>query len=178
MNKYKTKAAVEKLLGVTVEQNGNSFSYKGSLYLRGTQITALPENLNVGGSLYLRGTQITALPENLNVGGYLDLEGTQITALPENLNVGGSLYLRGTQITALPENLNVGGYLVSEPIGSRKDRTSYHISKDVVHCGCFKGTLNEFEAEVNCTHPYGVFREEYDSFIKDAKYWKSNFDNK
>ena len=118
MNKYKTKAAVEKLLGVTVEQNGNSFSYKGSLYLR------------------------------------------------------------GTQITALPENLNVGGYLVSEPIGSRKDRTSYHISKDVVHCGCFKGTLNEFEAEVNCTHPYGVFREEYDSFIKDAKYWKSNFDNK
>ena len=138
MNKYKTKAAVEKLLGVTVEQNGNSFSYKGSLYLRGTQITALPENLNVGGSLYLR----------------------------------------GTQITALPENLNVGGYLVSEPIGSRKDRTSYHISKDVVHCGCFKGTLNEFEAEVNCTHPYGVFREEYDSFIKDAKYWKSNFDNK
>ena len=32
------------------------------------------------GSLYLRGTQITALPDNLTVGGYLDLEGTKITA--------------------------------------------------------------------------------------------------
>ena len=31
----------------------------GSLYLSGTQITELPDNLTVGGSLYLRGTQIT-----------------------------------------------------------------------------------------------------------------------
>ena len=65
-----------------------------------------------GGSLYLRGTGITALPDNLTVGGYLDLEGcTGITALPDNLTVGGSLYLRGTGITALPDNLTVGGYL-------------------------------------------------------------------
>ena len=34
---------------------------------------------NNGGSLYLRGTQITQLPEGLTVGGYLDLRGTQIT---------------------------------------------------------------------------------------------------
>ena len=33
-----------------------------------------------GGYLDLRGTQITALPDNLTVGGYLDLRGTQITA--------------------------------------------------------------------------------------------------
>ena len=53
-----------------------------------------------GGSLDLRDTQITALPEGLTVGGSLDLENcTQITALPEGLTVGGSLYLRGTQIT-------------------------------------------------------------------------------
>ena len=32
-----------------------------------------------GGSLDLRGTNITALPDNLTVGGYLDLEGTNIT---------------------------------------------------------------------------------------------------
>ena len=36
-----------------MEENG------GSLYLSGTQITALPDNLTVGGSLNLRGTQIT-----------------------------------------------------------------------------------------------------------------------
>ena len=33
-----------------------------------------------GGSLYLRGTQITALPDNLTVVGWLDLSGTQIIA--------------------------------------------------------------------------------------------------
>ena len=33
----------------------------------------------VGGSLYLRGTSITALPDNLTVGGSLDLRGTSIT---------------------------------------------------------------------------------------------------
>jgi hypothetical protein len=85
--------------------------WAGDLYLRGTGITALPENLSVGGYLDLQGTGITALPENLSVGGYLDLRGTGITALPENLSVGGYLYLQGTGITALPENLSVGGDL-------------------------------------------------------------------
>ena len=33
-----------------------------------------------GGSLYLSGTQITSLPDNLTVGDWLDLSGTQITA--------------------------------------------------------------------------------------------------
>ena len=75
----------------------------GSLDLRGTQITSLPDNLTVGGSLYLSGTQITSLPDNLTVGDWLDLRGTQITSLPDNLTVGGWLYLRGTQI-AHPKN--------------------------------------------------------------------------
>ena len=87
----------------------------GSLDLRGTQITALPDNLTVGGSLDLRGTQITALPDNLTVGGWLDLSGTQITALPDNLTVGGSLDLSGTQITAKERkkvrSLNNGDYV-------------------------------------------------------------------
>lgn len=52
-----------------------------------------------GGSLYLRGTGITKLPDNLTVGGYLDLSGTGITELPDNLTVGGSLDLSGTGIT-------------------------------------------------------------------------------
>ncbi len=81
------------------------------MYLRGTQITSLPDNLTVGGYLDLEGTQITSLPDNLTVGGSLDLEGTQITSLPDNLTVGGDLYLEGTQITSLPDNLTVGGSL-------------------------------------------------------------------
>ena len=61
-----------------VVKDGKPF-YGDSLDLRGTGITALPDNLTVGGSLYLRGTGITALPDNLTVGGYLDLRGTGIT---------------------------------------------------------------------------------------------------
>ena len=64
----------------TFENLQNLMDNKGNLYLRGTQITALPDNLTVGGWLDLRGTQITALPDNLTVGGWLDLRGTQITA--------------------------------------------------------------------------------------------------
>ena len=84
----------------------------GTLYLSGTAITALPDNLTVHEDLYLSGTPITALPDNLKVSGDLDLSGTPITALPDNLKVGGNLNLTGTPtITALPDNLKVGGNL-------------------------------------------------------------------
>ncbi len=97
---------------LTIKKANELMKDNGStLYLSGTQITSLPENLTVGSTLYLSGTQITSLPENLTVGGTLYLSGTQITSLPENLTVGGSLYLRDTQITSLPENLTVGGSL-------------------------------------------------------------------
>ena len=98
---------------LTLEQAQEMMEHNGgSLDLRGTGITSLPDNLTVGGSLYLRGTQITALPDNLTVGGSLYLEGCAgITSLPDNLTVGGLLDLSGTQITALPDNLTVGGGL-------------------------------------------------------------------
>ena len=94
----------------------------GGLDLSGTKITALPDNLTVGGSLDLSGTNITALPDNLTVGGWLDLSGTKITALPDNLTVGGSLYLSGTNITALPDNLTVGGSLDLSGTGIKRKK--------------------------------------------------------
>jgi hypothetical protein len=60
------------------EKFSGPISVGGYLYLGGTGITALPDNLSVGGSLYLSGTGITALPDNLSVGGYLYLGGTGI----------------------------------------------------------------------------------------------------
>ena len=71
-----------------------------SLWLEGTAITALPDNLTVGGSLYLYGTAITALPDNLTVGGWLYLYGTAITPLFEydrdyRLDRAGDRYIAG-----------------------------------------------------------------------------------
>ena len=65
--------------------------------------------VTVGGSLDLRHTNITELPDNLTVGGWLDLRHTNITELPDNLTVGGSLDLSNTNITELPDNLMVDG---------------------------------------------------------------------
>ena len=66
-----------------------------------------------GGYLYLSGTGITALPDNLTVGSYLYLIGTCITSLPDNLTVGGSLYLSGTGIidTRKVKKLHDGDYV-------------------------------------------------------------------
>jgi len=105
------------LRGTGITSLPDNLTVGGSLDLRGTGITSLPDNLTVGGSLYLRGTGITSLPDNLTVGGSLYLRGTGITSLPDNLTVGGSLYLEGTGITSLPDNLTVGGYLDLEGTG-------------------------------------------------------------
>ena len=123
----------KKETGYTLQYDDGKYSYGGYLYLRGTQITSLPDNLTVGGYLDLRGTQITSLPDNLTVGGSLYLRGTQITSLPDNLTVGGYLYLRGTQITSLPDNLTVGGslYLEGTQITSLPDNLTVGGSLDL-----------------------------------------------
>ena len=41
-----------KITGYTLEAKDGKLHYGGSLYLRGTSITALPDNLTVGGKLF------------------------------------------------------------------------------------------------------------------------------
>ena len=71
-------------------------------------------NISVGGSLFLRDTKITSLPDNLSVGGDLDLRETNLASLPDNLSIGGSLNLWGTNITSLPDNLSIGGKIYKD----------------------------------------------------------------
>ena len=91
-------------------KNGELF-YDDDMWLGGSEITQLPDNLTVNGNLDLSGTDITVLPNNLTVGGYLELWNTCIKYLPDSLTVGDSLDLRGTGIISLPDNLTVGGVL-------------------------------------------------------------------
>jgi hypothetical protein len=101
-DKAKLSVAIKKLDGGALEQSLRA----NQLELAKVMIAA---GMKVGGSLYLRGTAITALPENLSVGGSLDLQGTAITALPENLSVGGWLYLQGTAIGSVPKSAKIKG---------------------------------------------------------------------
>ena len=130
-------AKFKKETGVNLQIKDGKPHFGGSLYLRGTSITALPDNLTVGGDLYLEGTAVTALPDNLTVGGDLDLEGTAVTALPDNLTVGGYLDLRGTSITALPDNLTVGGdlYLRGTSITALPDNLTVGGALDLENTG-------------------------------------------
>ncbi len=91
-------------------KNGELF-YDDDMWLGGSKITQLPDNLTIYGHLDLSGTIITVLPNNLTVRGYLELWNTCINTLPDNLIVGGSLFLNNTGIKSLPNNLTVGGSL-------------------------------------------------------------------
>ena len=52
----------------------------------------LPAGSSIDCDLDLRGTAITALPDNLSVGGDLDLSGTAITNLPKTAKIRGNVY--------------------------------------------------------------------------------------
>ena len=66
--------------------------------------------------------------------------------------------LRGANL----RGANLRGALLSstdiyaiQNIGTRHDTTFYHVSTDLILCGCFSGTLEEFEAKVKATHSAG-----------------------
>jgi len=125
MNLYKFHSNPDELIGYTdrdfylgdeakelILQGKEVTKVIGTLDLRDTLITSLPDNLKVGGYLWLSRTQITSLPDNLTVGGLLDLTGTKITSLPDNLTVGGNLWLEDTpnlDKNNLPSSLAVKG---------------------------------------------------------------------
>ncbi len=52
-------------------------------------------------------------------------------------------------------------------IGSAKRRTTYNATKDIVWCGCFAGTFDEWVAKVRKTYPdeNNVYRKEYEAAI-------------
>ena len=63
-----------------------------------SNITSLPDGLEVNGTLYLDNSSITSLPEGLKVGDDLSLYKKKITLLPKGLKVGRSLFIRNTPL--------------------------------------------------------------------------------
>ena len=115
----------------------NNLTVLGDLDLSYTQITSLPKNLMVGGRLNLRYTPTKSIPKSLTVGGDLDLSYTRLTWLPNNFIVGADLDLRSTPLKSLPRNLTVGGnlYLGRTKITSVPDNCA--VGGDI-YCGCMQ----------------------------------------
>ena len=117
----------------------------GSLYLRGTQITALPEGLTVGGSLYLRDTQIT------NDGKYHRLrEGDFVD--------GKYIYCDG-MLTHISRKKVFGQYTYF--VGKIKGQDVIYDGEFYAHCKSFEDGVRDLSFKRakdrgSCTLPYAV----------------------
>ncbi len=70
-------------------------------------------------------------------------------------------------------------YYSATRIGSRNSMTTYCFEDDIIWCGCFKGTLKEFEAQVKINHATNpLYLMQYLEFVKYCKklmkYYKAN----
>ncbi|MGI4814134.1 MAG: hypothetical protein ACRYGG_12505 [Janthinobacterium lividum] len=129
----------------------DNLTVRGTLYLSGCPILALPKNLVIQDDLIILDTDITALPENLSVGRDLDLRDTKIACLPDSFQVRGSLLITGDGMPALPEGLHVGQNLDID--GTRISRLPEHM-----HVGgkiMPPGTLHDIQAFME-HHPSGA----------------------
>ena len=85
-------------------------------------------------------------------------------------------YLRGADLSGAylrewGKLQNPSDVLIVGMIGSRHDYTTiFHTDKGVfVRCGCFKGTLDEFETKVRVTHQGNKHEKDYLALIQFAK---------
>lgn len=91
-----------------------------------------------GGSLYLRGTRVTSLPENLTVGGWLDLSGTGVTSSENIRRLRNGDYKDGRYLyadnilTHVKRKLIAGGYTYFE--GKIPGRNVIFDGTNYAHC--------------------------------------------
>ena len=80
-------------------------------------------------------------------------------------------YLRGADLDDLGKLQSYSDILIAGVIGSRNDYTTiFHTDKGIfVQCGCFIGTLEEFEAKVKETHQGNNHEKDYLALIQFAK---------
>ena len=79
--------------------------------------------------------------------------------------------LRGAELNDWGKLQSYSDILIAGVIGSRNDYTTiFHTDKGIfVQCGCFKGTLEEFEAKVKETHQGNNHEKDYLALIQFAK---------
>ena len=79
--------------------------------------------------------------------------------------------LRGVELGDWGKLQSYSDILIAGVIGSRYDYTTiFHTDKGIfVQCGCFKGTLEEFEAKVKETHQGNNHEKDYLALIQFAK---------
>ena len=98
------------------------------------------------------------------------IKDTLIEAIKGDADLGGA-DLRDANLGEWGRINNPSDILIVGLIGSRNDYTTiFHTDKGVfVQCGCFRGTLDEFEAKVKETHQGNQHERDYLALIQFAK---------
>ena len=94
--------------------------------------------------------------------------------LIEAVKDGANLYaadLRGADLGEWGKLQTTSDVLCVGPVGSRNGYTTiFHTDKGIfVQCGCFRGTLDEFEAKVKETHQGNQHERDYLALFQFAK---------
>ena len=63
-------------------------------------------------------------------------------------------------------------YTISN-IGSANRQTTYNADKNIIWCGCFTGTIEDFEAQVIKTHTLPGNEKHYSNYMAAITYFKS-----
>jgi hypothetical protein len=65
-------------------------------------------------------------------------------------------------------------------LGSRDSQTTFYWNneKEQIVCGCFKGTLLEFEEKIKETHGDNEFAQGYFKWIEAIKFYKLTYGGK
>lgn len=69
-------------------------------------------------------------------------------------------------------NLSDKIYSISR-IGSENRTTTYNSTKNIIWCGCFTGTIEEFEAKIIKTHTLPDNETHYKNYMAVIAYFKS-----
>ena len=77
-----------------------------------------------------------------------------------NAFIGKRAQLAGNAVATKPDSVIIIG-----PIGSRMDNTTYAMESDTIICGCFIGTLDEFEERVKKRHRNNKYAKQYMAMI-------------
>jgi hypothetical protein len=76
------------------------------------------------------------------------------------------------------ENTDIDQFIFARGLGSRKDETQWDFKNDLLLCGCFTGSLEEFAAQIEETHRNNpIFLAEYRAMITFFKEVKKHAKN-
>ncbi|MCL2310135.1 MAG: hypothetical protein FWC42_07675 [Proteobacteria bacterium] len=157
-----------------VKESPNSarLTIKGGLFLGGTQLAHLPDNLTIIGDALFSRTQLSRLPENLKVTGTLYINATKIKTIPNSLKVYGNLDIRKTDVKNVPASVCLGQIIrTDEEAESATNNLNVDAFKEIYNVAELPGQLDHL---IKFQNKYGFenFCQGFGMYVEDKNIFK------